>query len=97
MNKANYYEIIRSPIITEKATNLAEKGKYVFSVSIDATKLQIKKAVEHIFSVKATNVNVLVAKGKEKRFRGRLGRRNDCKKAIVTLEKGQEINFVGEA
>jgi large subunit ribosomal protein L23 len=87
------YTIIRSPIITEKATALSEKGQFVFKVAIDATKPEIKAAVEGLFGVKVTGVNTLVQKGKTKRFRGRPGRRADMKKAFVTLADGQNIDF----
>ncbi|HQU02323.1 MAG: 50S ribosomal protein L23 [Rhodospirillales bacterium 20-60-12] len=87
------YSIIRSPIITEKATALSEKGQFVFKVAIDATKPEIKAAVEGLFGVKVTGVNTLVQKGKTKRFRGRPGRRADMKKAFVTLADGQNIDF----
>lgn len=94
MIKANY-DLIRKPIITEKSTFLGEQGKYVFEVSKDATKPLIKKAVENIFEVKVTSVNILNQKGKVKKFKGTLGRRSDVKKAIVSLEKGSSIDFSG--
>ncbi|HJK86867.1 MAG TPA: 50S ribosomal protein L23 [Candidatus Megaira endosymbiont of Nemacystus decipiens] len=94
MIKANY-DLIRKPIITEKSTFLGEQGKYVFEVSKDATKPLIRKAVESIFEVKVTSVNILNQKGKVKKFKGTLGRRPDVKKAIVSLEKGSSIDFSG--
>ena len=87
-----HYDTILSPIITEKATLLSEQNKVVFRVADDASKDEIAAAVEALFSVQVTKVNTLVVKGKTKRFRGRLGRRNDVKKAIVTLADGQSID-----
>ncbi|WP_375458192.1 50S ribosomal protein L23 [uncultured Enterovirga sp.] len=87
-----HYDVIVSPVITEKATNLSEHNKVVFRVAPDATKPQIKEAVERLFEVKVTAVNTLVTKGKEKFFRGRKGRRADVKKAIVTLAEGESID-----
>ncbi len=87
-----HYDVIVSPVITEKATNLSEFNKVVFRVAPDATKPQIKEAVERLFDVKVTAVNTLVTKGKEKVFRGRRGRRSDVKKAIVTLADGESID-----
>ena len=86
------FDIIRSPVITEKATMLSEQNKVVFKVASDATKPQIKQAVEKLFDVKVTAVNTLVRKGKEKRFRGTIGRQSDVKKAIVTLAEGHSID-----
>jgi large subunit ribosomal protein L23 len=80
-------------MITEKATLLSEQNKVVFQVAMDATKEDIATAVEHLFKVKVTKVNTLIQKGKTKRFRGRLGRRSDLKKAIVTLQEGQSIDI----
>jgi large subunit ribosomal protein L23 len=87
-----HYDVIVSPVITEKATTLSEQNKVVFRVSPDATKPAIKAAVEHLFDVKVVSVNTLVTKGKEKIFRGRKGRRSDVKKAVVTLAEGQSID-----
>ncbi|RMF33612.1 MAG: 50S ribosomal protein L23 [Alphaproteobacteria bacterium] len=86
------YDIIRRPIITEKATLASEGGAVVFEVAKSATKPQIKDAIEALFGVKVKAVNTLVAKGKVKRFRGRPGRRRDVKKAYVTLEEGNTID-----
>jgi large subunit ribosomal protein L23 len=91
----NKYDLIRSPIITEKSTFLGELGKYVFEVARNAEKASIKKAIEEIFAVKVKSVNVLNQKGKEKKFKGVLGRRSDVKKALVTLEKDHTIDFTG--
>ena len=87
-----HYDVIRSPVITEKATNASEQNQVIFRVRMDATKPQIKEAVEKLFDVKVTAVNTLVTKGKAKRFKGRLGQRSDVKKAIITLEDGQSID-----
>ena len=87
-----HYDVILSPVITEKATALTEHNQVVFRVSKDATKPQIKAAVEKLFDVKVTGVNTLVRKGKTKRFRGTIGSQSDVKRAIVTLAEGQTID-----
>jgi len=87
-----HYDLILSPVITEKATALSEQNKVVFRVRKDATKPQIKEAVEKLFDVKVVSVNTLVTKGKVKMFRGTRGQRSDVKKAIVTLAEGQSID-----
>lgn len=92
MSKLAAYTKILSPVITEKTTKLSEVNQVVFRVSHDATKPEIKKAVEELFKVKVKGVNTLVIKGKEKLFRGRKGRRSDVKKAIVTLAEGSTID-----
>ena len=92
MTTLRQYDIIRSPVITEKATIQSEQDKVVFNVSKDATKPEIKAAVEALFSVKVKSVNTLVRKGKLKRFKGIVGKQVDVKKAIVTLEEGQAID-----
>ena len=91
-SKGRMYEIIRRPVITEKATLLSEFNQVSFNVPLDATKPEIKAAVEALFKVKVTAVNTLRQKGKTKRFRGRVGKRVDTKKAIVTLAEGQSID-----
>ena len=93
MSKFTNYDIIRSPVVTEKSTLASEHGQIVFDVAMDATKSDIKAAVEGLFSVKVKAVNTLVRKGKQKRFRNVLGVRNDTKKAIVTLVDGQSIDI----
>ena len=90
--KTEHYDVIRKPIITEKATMASESGAVVFEVSIDANKPQIKEAVEGLFGVKVKSVNTTITKGKTKRFRGRPGVRKDVKKAYVTLEEGNTID-----
>lgn len=86
------YEIISHPHVTEKATMGSEHGQVTFKVPMDATKPKIKKAVETLFGVKVKGVNTLIQKGKNKRFRGFIGRRSDFKKAVVSLEDGQTID-----
>jgi large subunit ribosomal protein L23 len=86
------YDVIVAPVITEKATVLSEENKVVFKVAMTATKPQIKMAVERLFDVKVTAVNTLIRKGKQKRFRGTIGRQSDVKRAIVTLAEGQSID-----
>jgi len=89
---AEQYDVIRKPIITEKSTMASEHGAVVFEVAIDSTKPEIKAAVENLFGVKVKAVNTTITKGKVKRFRGRLGKRKDVKKAYVTLEEGNTID-----
>ena len=93
MPTARHYDTILSPVITEKATMLSEQNKVVFKVAHDATKDEIAAAIEELFKVKVTKVNTMVTKGKTKLFRGIKGRRNDVKKAIVTLAEGQSIDI----
>src|SRR3954451_12356385 len=93
LSREAMYTIIRSPLITEKSTMLSEKSQVVFRVALDATKPEIKAAVEGLFGVKVLAVNTLVQKGKTKRFRGRRGVRSDVKKAFVKLAEGQTIDF----
>ncbi len=90
--KAEMYDVIRKPIITEKATMASEANAVVFEVAIEANKPQIKEAVESLFGVKVKAVNTTITKGKAKRFRGQLGKRKDVKKAYVTLEEGNTID-----
>lgn len=87
-----HYDIIVSPVITEKATMASEHNQVIFRVRKDATKPQIKKAVEQLFDVKVAAVNTLVRKGKQKVFRGFRGTQSDVKKAIVTLVDGHRID-----
>ena len=90
--RSDFYDLLRRPIITEKATNASESGAVVFEVSISASKPEIKKAVEELFKVKVKGINTLVTKGKVKRFKGKLGKRKDIKKAYVMLEDGNTID-----
>ncbi len=90
--EAKHYDVIRKPLITEKATMASESGAVVFEVAMSANKPAIKEAVETLFGVKVKAVNTTITKGKAKRFRGRPGRRRDVKKAYVTLEEGNTID-----
>ncbi|MFD0859198.1 50S ribosomal protein L23 [Roseovarius aquimarinus] len=90
--KPEHYDVIRKPVVTEKATMASENGAVVFEVAIDSNKPQIKEAVEALFGVKVKAVNTTITKGKSKRFRGQMGRRADVKKAYVTLEEGNTID-----
>ena len=92
MNKLAMYDVILAPVETEKSTRVSEHNQVVFKVRQQATKPEIKAAVEGLFNVKVTAVNTLVQKGKMKRFKGRVGFRSDVKKAIVTLAEGQSID-----
>ncbi|GAA4480077.1 50S ribosomal protein L23 [Gluconacetobacter aggeris] len=96
MSRETMYDIVRAPLITEKATALSEKNQVVFKVAIDATKPEIKVAVEGLFGVKVLGVNTLVQKGKTKRFKGRPGQRSDVKKAFVQLAEGQSIDLTAK-
>ena len=87
-----HYDTIVAPIITEKAMTASERNQVVFKVRRDATKPQIKEAVEKLFDVKVTSVNTLLRKGKAKVFRGMRGRQQDVKKAVVTLADGHRID-----
>jgi large subunit ribosomal protein L23 len=92
MSGPNHYDVIRSPVITEKSTAASEQDKVIFKVARNATKGDIKAAVEALFKVKVKSVNTLIRKGKNKRFRGIAGRTGDSKRAIVTLQEGQMID-----
>lgn len=92
MNKTDSYDVIISPVVTEKSTMASEFGQVVFKVRREATKTDIKAAVEQLFNVKVKAVNTLVRKGKLKQFRGRVAIQSDVKKAIVTLEEGHSID-----
>ena len=91
INKA--YQLILNPLVTEKATQLSEFNKIVFSVPLSANKIYIKSSIEKIYSVKVLSVNTILLKGKTKRFKGVLGHRNSSKKAIVTLAPGNTIDL----
>ena len=93
ISKEKAYSIILKPIVTEKATLLSENNQIVFKVDMDSSKIEIKKSIELILGVVVKAVNTIVTKGKEKTFKGKLGRRSDFKKAIVTLKKGQSIDL----
>jgi len=87
------YQVVLSPVVTEKATMLNEQGQVTFKVALEATKPEIKAAVEGLFGVTVKAVNTVVVKGKTKRFRGRPGVRSDWKKAVVKLAEGQSIDL----
>jgi large subunit ribosomal protein L23 len=90
--KPEHYDVIKRPVITEKATMASEANAVVFEVSTDATKPQIRDAVEALVGVEVKAVNTVITKGKQKRFRGQPGRRADVKKAYVTLKEGNTID-----
>jgi len=92
VSELKHYDTIIAPVITEKSTMAAENNQVVFQVAPDATKAEVKRAVEALFKVKVASVNTLVRKGKVKRFRGTTGRQKDMKKAIVTLAEGHSID-----
>jgi large subunit ribosomal protein L23 len=92
MNDLRHYDVIVSPVITEKSTMASEANQVVFKVARTATKPEIKAAIEKLFNVKVTGVNTLIRKGKVKRFRGTIGRQGDVKKAVVTLADGHSID-----
>jgi large subunit ribosomal protein L23 len=92
MAKIEAYDIIVSPVISEKSTLASENNQIVFNVRRDASKPDIKQAIEQLFSVKVKAVNTLLRKGKRKTFRGIRGRQSDVKKAVVTLEEGHSID-----
>ena len=89
---ARHYDVVLAPHITEKSTMLSEHNAVVFKVASDASKPEIKEAVEALFNVKVTGVNTVVTKGKSKRWKGKPYQRSDFKKAIVTLAEGQSID-----
>jgi len=91
-NDPRHYDVIISPVITEKATYASEHNKVMFKVARRATKPQIKEAVEKLFDVKVKSVNTHVRKGKVKAFKGRIGEQSEVKRAIVTLEEGHRID-----
>ena len=91
------YNTLKSPVVTEKSMMGSQNGQVTFRVPLEATKPEIKKAVEALFEVKVTAVNTILTKGKVKRFKGVLGKRVDVKKAIVTLEEGQTIDVGASA
>ncbi len=93
MNRERMYDVVLAPVVTEKSTQGAEHNQVTFRVDRRATKPEIKQAVEGLFDVKVTKVNTLNMRGKVKRFKGRLGKRSDYKKAIVTLSEGDSIDI----
>ena len=93
ISRARMYEVIRSPLVTEKSTQQSDHSQISFKVSLDATKPEIKAAVEALFGVTVVGVNTLVTKGKSKRWKGKPYQRSDVKKAIVRLAEGQSIDI----
>jgi large subunit ribosomal protein L23 len=92
LTRQQMFDIVRSPVITEKATNASEHNQVIFTVPLTATKREVRAAIEGLFNVKVTAVNTIRIRGKLKRFRGRVGQRSDRKKAVVTLGEGQRID-----
>jgi len=90
---STHHDVILAPLITEKATKLTETNQVIFRVALDASKPAIARAVEGLFKVKVKAVNTIVVKGKSKAFRGRPYMKSNFKKAIVTLEEGQQIDI----
>ncbi len=93
MTDLRHYDVIVSPVVTEKSTMVSENNQVIFNVARRASKPEIKAAVEALFGVKVTGVNTLVRKGKVKRFRGMKGQLSDVKKAVVTLAEGNSIDI----
>lgn len=92
MNELQMYDVIVAPVITEKSTLASESNQVIFKVRNEASKPEIKAAVERLFNVKVKAVNTVLRKGKVKRFRGIVGRQSNTKRAIVTLEEGHSID-----
>jgi len=92
LSRQQMYDLIRAPLITEKATGASEHNQVIFRVPLTATKREVKAAVEGLFAVKVNAVNTIRVQGKIKRVRGRVGQRSDFKKAIVTLAEGSRID-----
>ena len=90
--KMNAYDVILSPVITEKSTLVSEANQVIFKVAPKATKTDIKAAIESLFKVKVKAVNTVVRKGKQKVFKGFRALQSDTKRAIVTLEEGHSID-----
>ena len=88
-----FYDLIEKPIITEKGTLLSNNSQVIFSVPMDVSKKNVKEAVEKLFRVNVKKINIIVSKGKTKRFKGKIGKRKNEKKAIISLEKGQKIDI----
>ena len=88
-----FYDLIKKPIITEKGTLLSNNSQIVFSIPMNASKTIIKQAVEKLFGVNVKKINIIISKGKTKRFKGKKGKRKNEKKAIISLEEGQKIDI----
>ncbi len=97
LSQARLYDVIVRPVVTEKSTRAAEQNKVTFKISPTATKKEVKDAVEAIFKVTVKKVNTINTEGKMKKFRGKDGQRSDMRKAVVTLEAGQSIDFAAGA
>jgi len=96
MSRERILQVLLAPHISEKSSIMVDaSSQYVFKVVSSATKPEVKKAVEALFDVKVQSVNMINIKGKKKVFKGRVGKQNDIRKAIVRLADGQEIDFVG--
>ncbi len=93
LSKEKAFNVILKPIVTEKSTILSENNQIVFLVNINSNKIDIKKSIELIYGVKVNSVNIVRVKGKTKVFKGKVGKRSDFKKAIVSLDKGQSIDL----
>ena len=95
MATENIYKVILSPLITEKSTKISENNQYVFKVTLDSNKKEIKNAIEKLFKVKIKNINTTRIKGKSKIFKGTRGKRSDYKKAIISLNEGESLDYSG--
>jgi large subunit ribosomal protein L23 len=96
MNQERMYQVLLVPHVSEKSTLLADaNNQHVFKVATDATRSEVKQAVEELFKVKVDKVRILNVKGKSKRFGGRMGKRSDMRKAYVTLSSDNDIDFAG--
>jgi large subunit ribosomal protein L23 len=96
MNQERMYQVLLTPHVSEKGTQLAEEqNQHVFQVAGDATKGEVKTAIEEIFKVKVEKVRIMNVKGKTKRFGGRLGTRSGMRKAYITLAAGSDIELAG--
>ena len=93
LSKEKAFNIILKPVVTEKSTILSENNQIVFLVNINSNKIDIKKSIELIYGVKVNSVNIIRVKGKTKVFKGKIGKRSDFKKAIISLSKGQSIDL----
>ena len=91
----NFYDIIKFPVVTEKSTKISENNQFVFKVAINSSKGDIKKAIEKVFKVKVKAINTIKVKGKKKVFKGTKGKRSDFKKAVITLVKGETLDYSG--
>ena len=93
LSKEKAFNVILKPVVTEKSTILSENNQIVFLVNINSNKIDIKKSIELIYGVKVNSINIIRVKGKTKVFKGKVGKRSDYKKAIISLSKGQSIDL----